>query len=72
MNIGTQTSSLPDSSDSSASPVISPFALLVQKDLRFQKLKMNMTLTLLVPMRLKLLLEKNLVNKRCLVSLLVF
>ena len=72
MNIGTQTSSLPDSSDSSASPAISPFALLVRKDLRLQKLKMNITLTSLVPMRLKLLLEKNLTNKQDLVLLLVF
>ena len=56
------------SSDSSVFPVISPFAFPVQKHLRFQRLKMSLTLTLLVPLRLKLLLEKNLKNKEGLVS----
>ena len=37
--------------------MISPSALLVQKHLQYPRLKTNMTLTLLVPMRLKLLLE---------------
>ena len=60
------------SSDSSVSSVISPFALPVQKHLRFQRLKLNLTLILLVPLRLKLLLEKKLINKQGLISVLIF